>query len=409
MHELAYIDADGALMLYDADSGEKRKLTDINCGRFPRLTWSPDGETLACAEPGEGEVILVNGETGAIRGELTTLGQGQLFWAPRGDVFAYIRSGIVTACGATCTGLADSVAFYDTAGERTTFLEAQYLTAAGPAAWSTWGWPLWSPDGTKIVYKTAWRANTDGSNSELAYKAVVFDLATGVETMQQGDVPLAWAFDGDGIITAGNHRRESPDVLPSYQVSVIRDFLELRSLSQLDNSVQFWVAPGGEKVVYLIPGFAPVEGGSVPGLGVLDLLSGESTPIEGSLITYGSDHIPQDWVTFSEDGKYVYWVGGDNAGYRAEMDGSELKKVLELEGEYAFSWSPDHEMIFYNDFIDNGANSIGVTLYAAKGDGTDRRPIDSNDISGSGSTKPFVAAWRPAVPATSDEEPTIAP
>jgi len=410
VHEVAYIDTDGAIVLYDADSGESRIVADIACGTpsaqpkqvvGPQLSWSPDGKTLACLVSSEtptggraGMIALIDVESGASIGRPRVQADGALYWAPAGDVFAYIRSGIVTACGAACTGLADSVAFYNTAGEQITFLEAQYLTAFGPAAWSAWGWPLWSPDGSKIVYKAAWKGG-----SELGYKTLVLDIATGEETLQQGDVPLAWAFNEDGIITAGNYRRESADAFPSYRAQIIKDFLELRTLAELDNGVQFWVAPGGEKVVYLTPGFAPVEGGTVPGLGVLDLSSGEAMPIEGSLITYGSDHIPQEWVTFSEDGEDVYWVGGDGVGYRAKMDGTSLTELISGLDTFDFSWSSDHQKIFYvQQVIGQGTSGSSYALYVAEGDGSNPRLVEQAEDAASESMSFSSAAWRPVVP-----------
>ena len=93
----------------------------------------------------------------------------------------------------------------------------------------------------------------------------------------------------------------------SYEVNLLETTTgELTRLSVLDSYTQFWISPDGEKAVYTIPGFAPVEGGTVPGLGVLDLTTGESASIPGSIITFPSEGIPIHFVQFSPDNEFVY-------------------------------------------------------------------------------------------------------
>jgi len=114
----------------------------------------------------------------------------------------------------------------------------------------------------------------------------------------------------------------------------------------------------------------------------------KATPIANSLITYGSDQIPKEFVTFSPDGEYVYWAGGDNAGYRVRLDGTELERLVTLD-EIVFSWSPDFSLIAYNDYKDDI-----VTLVVANADGTDRLEIDCVRRE-NGALRGFSFAWRP--------------
>jgi Tol biopolymer transport system component len=401
VHQLAYIDADGALMLYDADTEEKWMLPDDACGaadlqgHFLHLAWSPNGRLVSCLDAAEGTITLVDGDTGVVVRQIDVEPQGRLYWSPSSDAFVYVQPAVLTACGPACTGRADGIVVYDALGKQVVVFEAQLGTSTS-AAWAAWGWPLWSPDGTSIVHRAAFDDETR-----------VMDIETGEDQARQsnlsGSVPLSWAFAGNGVALAADYVPAQLKSVPSYRAYVNAGFLNLRGISELNDSVQFWVAPGGEKAVYVIPGFALVEGGTVPGLGVLDLATGESTPIQDSLITYGSDHIPQQWVTFSEDGEYVYWVGGDNAGYRAKVDGTGLTKVFQDIQTFNVTWSPDHQKMFYvQQVIGQGPSGSSYALYVADVDGSNPHIVEQAEDAESESMSATSVAWRPAVPATSE-------
>ncbi len=386
-HELAYIDAGGALWLYDADRSQRQKIADnLGCGGHPQLAWSPNGSTVSCVN-GSGKITLLDmGSGGQTSVDVSGSRSGQLYWSPASDHFAYV----VSACGVTCDGRSDTIRVYDSSGKQLASLEAEPGTTYR-TAWAAWGWPLWSPDGSKLIYRAA--------NKEEAH---VFDASSGEDVVRASGsasyVPLSWTADGNGVVLATGFRPAQLKSLPSYNAFVNEGSANLRVLTQLDNGAQFWTAPQTHKVVYLILNFAPaVAGRKVPGLGVLDLISGESTPIDGSAMVYGSDVIPQEWVTFSKDGKYVYWVGGVGVGYRARMDGTELTKVVDGLGTFQFSWSPDHEKIsFVQQVVGQGPSGSSYSLYVADADGSNRRLLEHAAGAESESMSQSSVAWRPA-------------
>lgn len=382
-HELAYFSSDGSLWLYDADTDERRLLAqDGVCGTFSRIEWSPTGERLACIGSDSGEVfadgrIVVRDTTGAVVGQIEEAGIADVYWSPAGEVFLY---GVDLFVEPPSTG-ARRYRIADDTGRQLADLGAWDLTGVVWPAQASYGFPFWSPNGNGIVFR---RSANDQVN--------IFWLNTGYESVwHEGYAPLAWAFGGQALIVGAQYQPLPSVAAPAYQAFLIGLYPpgQVR-LTALDNAVQFWMAPPyGERIVYVTRG---QRADGLPGLGVIDLRTGEARPIEGSLITYGSDHIPPEWVTFSRDGEWVYWVGGDNAGYRARLDGSGLEKVIELD-EPGFTWSPDHELASYVGTNDDGVTRTS-TLYILRPDGS-RRVIDERSTSGVGvTTVPRAAAWR---------------
>jgi hypothetical protein len=367
--QLTYLDAAGALWLVDTGSGQRTRLdSDGACGAVPYYAWAPNGESMVCMSARDGRLVLRSAD-GAVTGELE-LGQnleiGRLAWSPNGEAFLYAVQG--------------EAAFYivDTTGQ-ILWQNGPWDGTASGYGWAPYGFALWSPDGSRIAYRVEASAETR-----------IFDVKTGHEaSVAAGVHPLAWALDGQALIVArGYELPQQEEGFPQYE-AVLIDLAgrELRRVPVLDAGVQFWVSWDGAHAIYLTRGDRQ---DGLPGLGVLDLRIGAATPIPNSLITYGSDHIPQTWVTFSSDGQFVYWVGGDNAGYRARLDGTGLERVLELD-EPAFSWSPDLRLIAYHDFDTTAGKA---TLVVANADGSARREIDTA-MEENGSLSGFPYAWRP--------------
>jgi DNA-binding CsgD family transcriptional regulator len=369
-NQLAYVDTEGALWLVDAEGGNRQRLAeDGSCGRGPSLVWSPGGHRVACVSD-EVRVVLWDAD-GDVAGVLERPGDGPLRWSPSGDAFLYWRSEAFAEETQYRLFLADD------SGELLVELGLWDPAGIRPGQ-AHHGFPLWSPDGRRIAYRTAEDAETR-----------IYSLDSRTERSLDGDYhPLGWALDGQALLVAANYQRPpDPMAYPSYET----DSLDLSSgevtrLPQLDNGVQFWITPHGSNIVHLTRGQRP---DGLPGLAVLNLSTRKSVPIRDSIITYGSDHIPKEWVTFSRDGAHVYWVGGDNAGYRAKSDATGLAKLVELDA-MTFDWSPDLTMIAYNVFDDE---TDTMTLYTAKLDGTGEREIDG--LTSEGGVVPFPFAWRP--------------
>lgn len=373
-HQLAYSDASGSLWLLDADSGDKRELGhNPNCG-FARLEWSPDGRTLACAgSQGEtgGERITLFGVDRGTLGGFDARSLTDFSWSPTGAVFLY--SLFPEPSGQRRFYLADA------AGQSTRDLGRWDMRIL--RAWAAYGLPLWSPDGSQIVYRAA------DSDEVHIYNV---DTATD-DVWTRGYYPFAWALGGSALILAANYQpAATANALPSYEVILVAPDLSLQArLAALDNGVQFWVSPDGEHAVY------PTRVAGLPGLGVVDLRTGDARPIANSPITYRSDYIPVQGVRFSGDGQSVYWVGGDNAGYRARIDGTGLTRLVEAPNALRgwFEFSPDLSMVAYYEFADRATGGDGMTLRVARADGTNARDIKVRLPQSEGFS--LSSAWRP--------------
>ncbi len=377
--QLSYLDAEGALWLVNADGSDPEQLLDnAACGQSFNFEWSPDGQTLVCWSGGEEGRVEVRDSSGGLLATFVISELLGVHWSPNSEAFGYMYRG-----RASLEATSDD-AYYFVIVEGSDISEFVGFDISSPLfGQASYGFPLWSPDGNRIAYHGPLAGNS----------TFITNLVDGTtRTFDPNDYPLAWALDGIALVMAANYEPPPEGLhLPSYEAKLLDlSGRELRKLPELDDGTQFWVSPDGSTAVYLIPNFAPVRGGTVPGLGVLDLSSGEATPIANSLITYGSDQIPKEFVTFSPDGEYVYWVGGDNAGYRARLDGTGLERMVELD-EIGFSWSPDVGLIAYNDYDDDT-----VTLVLTGADGSNPRAIDSVRRE-SGALRGFQFAWR-AVP-----------
>ena len=319
--QLSYLDEDGALWLVNADGSDRRKLADEGvCGS--RLRWSPTGETLICSGSG----ILLDSK-GNLVGNAPGSGVRGVHWSPSGEFLLSTR-------------LPDEVpqtVELHLADKRGVHLAqmGSWTTGVRPVPSAYLGAALWSPTTDEIFF-----------TSEDSGDIVIYSATTGESrVVGSGHRPMAWALGGDALVVRSNE--EVPpefELFGTYEVNLLDTTTgDLTRLSLLDTYTQFWASPTGSMAAYVTKGER--EDGS-PGLGVVDLTTGQSVTIPGSIITYGADAIPVHFLQFSPDNEYVYWNGGDGSAYRARLDGSGLEELFELPS-FFFAWAPDASMIAY--------------------------------------------------------------
>ena len=369
--QLAYSDADGVLWLVNADGSGRHKLADDSrCD--PQ--WSPTGDRFLCSSSADRVVVM--DVAGTVVGEIETPGLGLVHWSPNGEALLYWTS----------EGFAEETEYElflaDGSGE--TLAELGPWDTAGIRPGQAYrGFPLWSPDGGQLAYRSA---DTG--------EARIYSLDTGTERVLEDDYhPLGWALDGTALLVAANYEPPpEPLTFPSYEVNLL-DLASgqvIRRLPELDSRFQFWVSPDGSYVAALT---RFNEGMSGPGLATLNLQTGEFAPIPDSVISFPSEHIPKEYVTFSTDGSQVYWIdaGPPATVYTARNDGSRLTQLAEYPSLGA-SLSPDLMAAAYNVFDDDVDS---MTLYIAEIGRPDIRQIDFRSFAGEGSASPFWFAWRP--------------
>jgi hypothetical protein len=361
-NQLAYIDADGNIMLVNADGSDARRLADAQgCGRFPSLIWSPTGHRLSCRGSGtndEGLIVLMDAQ-GQELADLRLSGPAwPFYWSPSGEAFLYGTDGQLLLADDT----GEALAKLGTLDLSATYNGEPYR-----------GLKFWSPDGHQLVYRPA-----------NATEMRIYSLDSGSERAVTGDYrPLAWILGGKAILVAMKYQPPVKGSYPTYEVNLL-DLAggELTRVPELDNGRQFWVSPDGTRAAVLTQGSPGSDG--YPGLAMLAFPSQEFHSIPDSVITYGSDHIPSEWVTFSADGSGIYWITQWESGaavFRANADGTGLTKMAQVESPGA-EFSPDLTMIAYQVFDED---TDTVTLFTARIDGSDARKIDSPG---------FAAAWR---------------
>jgi Tol biopolymer transport system component len=297
---LAYVDADGELWLVSADGAQRKRLVPTVCSLSVDLHWSPRGDRLVCQS--EYDAILhspvyrlVDTEGNLLR-EL--YGGSALRWAPTGTDM------LIGDRGSAGGILADA--------------NGQLLEQNLP------GLGVWSPDGASIAYVN--------DRQEL----VVRDLETAVKrTLANGiSRALAWVSNGDAILVAMNER-DCAVVCLYDAVLVDVDTGEVTRVSALDQAAaegcprQYWLSPDGARVAFLAAGDC--------GLSLLDFSTLLQTPIQGAVLSYPSEGVPEAQVAFSPDGAWLYWAsvasGSDAATiYRARADGSELSELGTVPG-----------------------------------------------------------------------------
>ncbi len=374
--QLLYWDADGALWLVDANGTRQTFANGVEC-ESSSPHWSPTGETPVCGR-GDGSVVFLDGE-GEVLGELAMEDMWLMYWSPTGEHVLF----------ATLQGTEEEPEYELHIADRT----GELVADLGPWEFGSRipgqayrGFPLWSPDGSRVAYRTADTGET-----------VIYSLETDESETLEGDYyPLGWALGGDALLVAANYeeRRDELNTLrpPAYEVSV----LDLASgdlvtrIPELDSGRQFWLSPDGETVALLTQGPPGAHG---PGLQFADLRSGALTNIPEAIISNPTESINPSQVKFSQNGDQLYWVdsGAPALVHMANVDGTGLTKLAEVPTLGA-SLSPDLTQLAYH-ISDDDVDS--VTLYIR--DISERRDqqIDVQSFAGQNSKSPFRFAWRP--------------
>jgi hypothetical protein len=91
-HELAYVAADGAVVVRDADSGRVvwRRAME---GRVRQLAWAPDGRRLLALTPTAAWVLGARGRVQRVGAMAAGVRAVRAAWLPSGRAFAVVRSG----------------------------------------------------------------------------------------------------------------------------------------------------------------------------------------------------------------------------------------------------------------------------------------------------------------------------
>ncbi len=373
--QLAYLDADGALWLVNAADSQRKKLAED--GECPAgITWSPTGNRLICGS-GDGRVVM--DAEGTVVGKIEMPGLRSLHWSPSGEAILYWTYERVAEETEYDLFLADD------SGGLLAELGPVDIAGVRPAQ-GYGGFPLWSPDGSQLTYRSADTGETR-----------IYSLDTGTEQVLEGDYhPLGWTLDGAALLVAANYQ-PAPEAMafPFYEVNLLdissRDLV--RRLPELDSRFQFWISPDGSYVLALTRFNEGMHG---PGLAVLDLQTGQFTPIANSVISNPTDQIGKRQVRFSPDGGQIYWVdtGPPATIYTASNDGTGLTKLGEFPSLGA-ALSPDLTAVAYN-VSDDDVDSM--TLYLAEVGGQNVRQVDYRSFAGQGSASPFQFGWRPLSP-----------
>ncbi len=381
--EIAYVGSgEEDVWLMAADGSGKRNLTEGRCAHASRLYWSPRGDRIACirtvyADPPEAQVLLFDLEgqvlleiehqalfAGYWGGSMGSLYPSSL-WSPSGRTLAYVVEENLPARQEREPPLHGTPVLV-IADARQGILTS---IAGGQQ-------PHWSADGERLAY-----------NRPPGQTLSVYEVTSGEEyALGEGLLPLAWVLGDKALLVAAHFQPPEDFQIPMGFEANLLDLAsgQMTRVPDLDPPRDFWLSPAAGAAAVFNPAARGYR------LAILNLSDLQSTPIARSVIGYPSDFIPQNQVAFSPDGSEVYWADRGSAPetiYKANRDGSGLTKVLELPGWFG-GFSPDLTRVLYwiHRRLEAG-NGWANELWVANIDGSDARLL-AEEVSW--------AAWRPA-------------
>jgi dipeptidyl aminopeptidase/acylaminoacyl peptidase len=172
---------EGEVELVDPASGARTLLATCDdvvwqcsdVGERPgSIDWSPDGRSIGLAPPwGLVKLDVASGAVTRIVDPLTDGSIDNLSWSPEGGWIAFEHAGLRLGVDIGPRGV--EVVRPDGSGRHR-------VSPPAPDSYGA-GQPLWSPDGTQLVYLTsdAWIETGSEATSGVALKAAVLDVADG--------------------------------------------------------------------------------------------------------------------------------------------------------------------------------------------------------------------------------------
>jgi hypothetical protein len=229
-------------------------------------------------------------------------------------------------------------------------------------------------------------------------------VAAGLPLLDLGGRAMAWVLGDTSMLVAEDYAPPVRDLaFPSYQMSLVNLTTgERQRRPELDNGVQFWLSPDRTRIAYLAPGLS---------MGLMDIASGDVTPVPNSLVTYPSEGIPSGAVRFTSDGSTVYWTNydGGSTAWRADVETGALEKIAESDGLMTLGRGASHLLYVASP----QADEIAVHVKDLRS-GEDRMLLTyTNSVVPAGTpfdpAEPRDFEWRPAptvsAPPTADVTP----
>jgi len=351
----------GQLVVIDTSTGEKRKLTEKNC--TGNVVWSADGSEIAVVSSsgGNNTLLAVSAKTGKTRSLMEEQRWIELEdWSPDGKFISVVRATkpvMVNLENKKETVLAEEweapprfspnadLVSYVTKEAGRSILHLQKIDGTSHAKYMDFpggiSQPLWSPDGSYIVfkgtqkgvdreYKDLWALRVQGSQFVGAPLPVVPDVGQMefCNWSQNGQLAYQTGFSLGGIFTL------PVDLQTGKATGSPRQLVRARGWK-----MYCW-SPDGKQIAVHV------------GQGKLTFLSA-STGEQIREVSLPEGIETNKRISWSPDGKWIVLSGWDrenkNGVFLITVETGEAKLLVPLEGPIAFSptWSPDSKTIAY--------------------------------------------------------------